>query len=76
MKTIFTKYRVNLIVLFFGMAMMIAGFLTPPKGVIDGSVLTGLGEIFAFCGAITGLEKYKEVSRMKYMKEEKEEDNF
>lgn len=60
MKTFFTKYRVSLIVLFFGMALMIAGFIVPPTGVIDGSVLTGLGEIFAFTAAITGIDTYRQ----------------
>lgn len=28
--------------------LIVGGFLTPPKGVIDGSVLTATGIIFAF----------------------------
>ena len=28
--------------------LLIAGFLVPPTGSIDGSVLTGVGELFAF----------------------------
>lgn len=28
--------------------LLIAGFLVPPTGKIDGSVLTGVGELFAF----------------------------
>lgn len=28
--------------------LMVTGFLMPPKGVIDGSVLTGVGELFGF----------------------------
>lgn len=28
--------------------MLIAGFIVPPTGKIDGSVLTGVGELFAF----------------------------
>ena len=73
MRQFLTKYRLNVIVLFFGMALIVAGFIVPPLGVIDGSVLTAMGEVFAFCGAITGLEKYKEVSRMKYLREEEPE---
>jgi len=59
-KTFFTKYRISVIVLFFGMGLMIAGFVVPPTGVIDGSVLTGLGEIFAFTAAITGIDTYRQ----------------
>lgn len=29
-------------------ALIIAGFVVPPMGAIDGSVLTGVGELFAF----------------------------
>ncbi len=60
MKTFLTKYRISVIVLFFGMGIMIAGFVVPPSGVIDGSVLTGLGEIFAFTAAITGIDTYRQ----------------
>lgn len=28
--------------------MLVSGFLVPPTGVIDGSVLTAVGELFAF----------------------------
>lgn len=28
--------------------LIVAGFLVPPMGVIDGSVLTAVGELFAF----------------------------
>jgi len=59
-KTFLTKYRISVIVLFFGMGLMIAGFVVPPTGVIDGSVLTGLGEIFAFTAAITGIDTYRQ----------------
>lgn len=31
-----------------GILMLIGGFICPPLGVIDNSVLTGVGEIFAF----------------------------
>lgn len=29
-------------------ALIVVGFLIPPTGVIDGSVLTAVGELFAF----------------------------
>lgn len=37
-----------MICLIVSIGLIIAGFLTPPKGVIDGSVLTAIGELFAF----------------------------
>jgi len=36
--------------------LMIGGFLTPPMAVIDGSVLTAVGELFAFAALGVGLE--------------------
>lgn len=33
---------------FISVGMLIASFLVPPTGVIDGSVLAAVGEIFAF----------------------------
>lgn len=40
----------------FGMsiALIIAGFCVPPHGVIDGSVLTAVGELFAFAALAFG----------------------
>lgn len=35
-------------------ALIIAGFCVPPQGVIDGSVLTAVGELFAFAALAFG----------------------
>ena len=36
------------------LALIIGGFLVPPMGVIDGSVLTAVGELFAFPALLYG----------------------
>lgn len=36
------------ICLCISIGLIIAGFVVPPSGEIDGSVLTGVGELFAF----------------------------
>ena len=55
-KQFFSKPKsISICVLIFGICLIIAGFCVPPVGVIDGSVLTGLGEIFAFSASIDGL---------------------
>ena len=55
-KQFFSKPKsISTCVLVFGIILIIAGFCVPPVGVIDGSVLTGLGEIFAFAASIDGL---------------------
>lgn len=45
-----------------GSALLIAGFLVPPLGIIDSSVLVAFGEILTFAGALFGIDyhyKYK-----------------
>lgn len=39
-----------------GLALIAAGFVVPPIGYIDGSVLTAFGEILTFAGALFGLD--------------------
>lgn len=37
----------------FSIALLVAGFLTPPLAKIDGSILTGVGELFGFAALWT-----------------------
>lgn len=39
-----------------GCALLIAGFVVPPLGVIDSSVLIAFGEILTFVGALFGID--------------------
>ena len=39
-----------------GCALLIAGFIVPPMGVIDNSVLIAFGEILTFVGALFGID--------------------
>jgi hypothetical protein len=39
-----------------GCALLIAGFIVPPLGVIDSSVLIAFGEILTFVGALFGID--------------------
>lgn len=72
-KDVFDKYTFSVLTGFWAMAFLVAGFLVEPTGEIHPSVLTACGEMFGFVAAVTGLEKYKDVSRMKYLKEKEEE---
>lgn len=36
-------------------ALLVASFFVPPMGVIDGSVLAAVGEMFGFSALLTGL---------------------
>ena len=44
-----------------GCALLIAGFVVPPLGVIDGSVLIAFGEILTFVGALFGIDYHYKV---------------
>lgn len=37
-------------------ALIVGGFLVPPTGIIDGSVLTAVGELFGFAALGVGFE--------------------
>lgn len=39
-----------------GCSLLIAGFIVPPLGVIDSSVLIAFGEILTFVGALFGID--------------------
>ena len=49
-KTMKTKLHtvVFAVTLTVSVGLIVAGFIVPPTGVIDGSVLTAVGELFAF----------------------------
>lgn len=47
-------------------ALLVAGFIVPPMGVIDGSVLSGVGELFAFAalGQIPAIVKASKTAKI------------
>lgn len=48
------------ICLFISIGLMLGGFFAPPTGVIDGSVLTAVGELFGFAALATILQAIKD----------------
>lgn len=40
----------------FGCGLLVAGFIVPPMGVIDSSVLIAFGEILTFVGSLVGVD--------------------
>ena len=44
-----------------GCSLLTAGFIVPPLGVIDGSVLIAFGEILTFVGALFGIDYHYKV---------------
>ena len=65
-KEIFDKYTYCVVMSFIGVAFFAAGFIVPPLGTIDGSVLTAIGELFGFTAAVSGIHEYGVNTRMKY----------
>lgn len=46
--------RISFIIcLMASIVMLVAGFIVPPTGIIDGSVLTAVGELFGFATLAT-----------------------
>lgn len=65
-----TKLKAQMILaaisLFVGLGVFISSFLVDPVGVIDPSVLTGLGMLLTFVGSVFGIDsnyKIKELMR-------------
>lgn len=52
-----------IILVLTGCGMLIAGFIVPPAGKVDSSVLVAFGETMTFAGALLGLDNlYKSKS--------------
>jgi hypothetical protein len=47
---------IAMLVTVLGVGLFIAGFIVPPLGIIDGSVLIAGGEAFTFVGALVGVD--------------------
>jgi hypothetical protein len=61
-----TKLHIQLLVACFmcilGAVLLVAGFIVPPLGIIDHSVLIAAGEVMTFAGSLFGIDynyKYK-----------------
>ena len=54
-----TQIRGGVVMFVFGIVLVVGGFIVPPVGVIDNSILIALGEILAFAGALLSVAPYK-----------------
>lgn len=60
-----------------GCVLLWVGLFMPPMGIIHASVLTALGEVFTFSGALIGIDysyKYKAM-KLRHFEEEEEEEH-
>lgn len=51
-----SRLMIATILVIVGCGLLIAGFIVPPLGIIDGSVLIAFGETSTFVGAILGID--------------------
>lgn len=60
-----------------GIGLCIAGFIVPPRGAINGSVLTALGELLTFFSSIFGVSEFTkiQIAKIKEAGKRKEADN-
>ena len=58
MKNIDSKAQLfcAVVLIILGAALLIAGFIVPPTGIIDNSVLIAFGEILTFVGSLFGID--------------------
>lgn len=57
-----------------GVALIWTGLFLPPIAEIHPSVLTAVGEVFTFAGALIGIDYSYKFKTIKLMTDEKEED--
>ena len=50
------RLAIALILTILGCGLLIAGYIVPPLGIIDSSVLVAFGETSTFVGAILGID--------------------
>ena len=62
------KFAASVILLLLGVIIVFVSLYLPPKGVIDSSVLTLIGENFCFVGAVWGIGQYAKVQIAKLEK--------
>ena len=56
-----------------GVILLWFGLFIPPMGIIHASVLTALGEIFTFSGALIGIDYSYKYKIIKYLSDDKTE---
>ena len=58
MKNIDSKAQLfcTVVLIILGASLLIAGFIVPPTGIIDNSVLIAFGEILTFVGSLFGID--------------------
>lgn len=64
---------ISIVLCVIGCGLLIAGFIIPPAGIIDNSVLIAFGEILTFIGSVSGIDYNY---RIKIFNKNSDEDNI
>lgn len=48
-------FLLAVVICLFGCALLTAGFIVAPLGIIDSSVMISTGEVFTFAGSVLGI---------------------
>lgn len=59
-----------------GCILLWVGLFLPPMGIIHASVLTALGEVFTFSGALIGIDYTYRYKAIKYLTEKPNDDEI
>ena len=60
-----TQLIVACLLVVLGAGLLIAGFIIPPVGIIDNSVLVAFGEVATFAGSLFGIDYHYKYKAMK-----------
>ena len=55
-KSLNVRLAISVFLTFLGSALLIAGFIVPPLGIIDSSILVAFGETSTFVAAVLGID--------------------
>lgn len=66
------KYIIAFILIITAVILIFCGFWVEPTGIIDNSVITMVGLIFAFVGSILGIDAHYSVMMERYKEENKD----
>lgn len=70
-KKLIWQLVISVIVLTVGCGLLIAGFIVPPLGVVDSSILIAFGEVCSFVGSVLGIDYTYRYKALKYNQENK-----
>lgn len=71
---LYVQLAIAVAVIIIGCGLLIAGFIVPPLGIIDNSLLIAFGETCSFVGALLGIDytyRYKLYTFKSHIKKQK-----